>query len=228
MTGMSVYDKATQLQSHVRRLSEGAAGEREALRIAQRLTDLRAALNTLGKHIEVAQALNRLGAGNLLDLSDADAGRAAFARKAQPGTLPLDAVFRTAVQKVKAVTERIDRDMKIAWADWASKRIAELPLSRIPMLKPDTQRSARNRRTSLERAAKRDALARADIELFKGSLSALAELLQQADDPPEALSILLDRLSERPLALREVTDEQIALLREHRMDDQIGLLRTSA
>jgi hypothetical protein len=57
----------------------------------------------------------------------------------------------------------------------------------------------------------------------------LSELLQQADEPPEALSTLLDRLSTRPPAtLREITDEQIALLRQHRMDDQIGLLRTGA
>src|SRR5262249_16387646 len=139
MTEMSVYEKATQLQSHARRLSEGRRGEQEAQRIAQRLIDLRAALKTLRNHVEVAHALNGLGADNLLDLSDADAGCAAFARKAPPGTLPSNAVFNTAIQKVKAVTDRIDQNTKIAWADWAGKHIAELPLSRIPMLRPDKQ-----------------------------------------------------------------------------------------
>lgn len=226
---MSVYYKATQVQSHARRLSQGSAGERETQRIARRLTDLRAALSTLRKHVEVAHELNALGWGKLVDLSDADTGRAAFASKAGPGTLPPDPVFKTAIQKVKTIAERIDQDTRTAWTDWATTCIDELPLSRIPMLQPETQRPAREKRTHLERAAQSETISRTDIALFTVTLRALSELLQQADDPPDELSTLLDRLSQRPpVTLHEVTDEQIALLRQHGMDDQIGLLRKGA
>lgn len=229
MSAMSVHDKATQVQSHGRRLAEGATGEREADRVAQRLAEIRAQLAALRQKVTMAQALNGLGMGDLVDVSDVDDGRAGFERKAQPGALPSNTVFRTAEQKIKNVTERIGRETQAAWAAWARERLETLPLSRISMLTPDEQQSARDRQAELERSAAKDKITTSDIRLFITTHAHLAEVLNEAKDPPEALLTLLDRLGKRPvLTLRQVTDDEIALLRQCGMDDQIGLLRKGA
>lgn len=226
MNAMSVYDKATQVQNHARRLAEGAAGEREADRVAQRIADVRAQLAALRQQVAVAQVLNNLELNELIDLSDVNDGRAGFERKAQPGALPSNTVFKTAEQKIKKVTERIGRETQAAWATWARERLSVLPLSRIPTLTPEEQRSARERQAELERSAAKDKITTSDIRLFTATYTHLKEVLDEADDPPDALLTLLDRLDKRPvLTLRQVTDEEIALLRQCGMDDQIGLLR---
>lgn len=229
MTNASVYDKAVQLQGHARRLAAGAVGEREADRVALRLSELRTLLTGLRRQIAVTRALHKQGAGLEIDLTDVDDGRVGFERKAQPGALPSEDVFRTARQKVKAVTVRIERENKEAWVLWANERLGTLPLARIPMLVGEDQTLARERRTNLEKGAKSGEVTSDRIIVFANTYAALAEALEEAPEPPEALLALLERLGQRPApTLHDVTDEEIALLREHAMDSQITLLRKNA
>ncbi|MEY9846179.1 hypothetical protein ABH940_003264 [Streptacidiphilus sp. BW17] len=228
MSEMSVYDKATQLQNHARRLAAGAAGDREAGRIAERIAELRVQLNELRQQISVARALQAQGAYDFARLSDVEDGRVGFERKAQPGALPSNDVFKTARQKVKAATQRAESEVQAAWSTWSNDRLSALPLARIPMLPPDEQQVARERRAELERAAKNGKATTSGIAVFAATSAALAEMLHDAQDPPDELLALLDRLGKRPVSLREVTDEEIALLRAYAIDDQIGLLRKGA
>ncbi|MEU1477357.1 hypothetical protein [Streptomyces sp. NPDC005760] len=228
MTILSVYDKAVQLQNRARQIAAGAVGEKEATRVLSRTKELRAALAELRNQVELSHALAGLGAAAKPDLAGIDSARTAFDRKARNG-LPSDTVFNTARRKVQEFTDRLKGDNSEAWSSWATARIAGLPLARIPMLSADEREAARGREKELRQAAAAKSLSKAGITLFTGTYAILAEALHDKSDPPKELLDLLDRLEKRPSpTLRDITDADIALLRQFDMDLHITLQRTGA
>ncbi|MGF0177269.1 hypothetical protein ACQF36_44530 [Streptomyces sp. Marseille-Q5077] len=228
MTNVSVYDKAVQLQNRARQIAAGAVGEKEAARVLSRTKELRAALAELRNQVELTHALAALEATGKPDLAGIDTARTAFERKARNG-LPSDTVFNTARRKVQELTDRLKGDNSEAWSSWATARITGLPLVRIPMLSSAEREAARGREKELRQAAAAKSLSKADITLFTSTYAILAESLHDKSDPPNELLDLLERLEKRPSpTLRDITDTDIALLREFEMDLHITLQRTGA
>ncbi|MFF4802316.1 hypothetical protein ACFY1U_28590 [Streptomyces sp. NPDC001351] len=228
MTQRPVYEMALQLQDRARQLAEGEAGEKEAARVSSRITELSARLAELRKEVAVALALKEQGAPIGPSLSAASDGLEPFTRRAQNGW-PGDQAFNTAKRKVQAAADALRDENLTAWSEWSARQLASLPLARIPMLPPQEQASARSRRTDLERAASAKAIATGDITLFVTRCEALAESLRDAKEPPAELLALLERLDSRPApTLLDITDQEIALLREFAMDGQVTLTRKGA
>ncbi|WLW55198.1 hypothetical protein [Streptomyces sp. YU58] len=223
---MSVYEKAKLLEDHASRIADGEDSQRQATRVSGRLLELRSQLNQLRSQLAVTQALQSRGAGLDIDLSGIDDGRAGFERSLGPSGLPSNQVFNTAKKKTQAVTDRLAEENQAAWSAWTEQLLADLPLARISMLvELETEKQASKRQLELERIARGKASKEA-ITTFTTTYAGLAELLQDTQDPPEALVDLLNRLREQPgLTLSDVTDEEIALLRECRMDAHITLKR---
>lgn len=226
MTRMSVYEKAKLLEDHASRIADGEDSQRQATRVSGRLLELRSQLNQLRSQLAATQALQSRGAGLDIDLSGIDDGRAGFERSLGPSGLPSNQVFNTAKKKTQAVTDRLTEENQAAWSAWTEQLLADLPLARISMLvELETEKQASKRQFELERIARGKASKEA-ITTFTTTYAGLAELLQDTQDPPEALVDLLNRLREQPgLTLSDVTDEEIALLRECRMDAHITLKR---
>ncbi|MFJ6553131.1 hypothetical protein ACIQNT_12855 [Streptomyces luteogriseus] len=223
-----MYEMALQLQDRARQLAEGEAGEKEAARVSSRITELSARLAELRKEVTLALALKEQGAATGPSLSVASDGLEPFANRAQSGW-PGDQAFNTAKRKVQAAAVAIREENLAAWAEWSGRRLASLPLARIPMLPPTEQASARSRRLDLERAASAKAVTTGDITLFVTKCEALAESLRDAKEPPVELLALLERLDTRPApTLLDITDQEIALLREFAMDGQVTLTRKGA
>ncbi|MEV8095182.1 hypothetical protein [Kitasatospora sp. NPDC085879] len=228
MTALSVYDKAVQLQNRVRQIAEGEVGEKEADRVLGRVKELGVALADFRTQFGVSRELARLGAAELPDLTAVEAARTAFERKARVG-LPANPVFNTARRKIEESTDTLRSANSEAWSSWASGKLAELPLARIPMLPPDDRAVARARAKELQQAIASKSLSKSTIVLFTGTYELLAESLQGKSDPPEELLSLLTRLESRPSpTLRDITDSDIALLRRFEMDTYITLQRTAA
>ncbi|WP_330340134.1 hypothetical protein [Streptomyces sp. NBC_00557] len=228
MTNLSVYDKAVQLQNRARQIAAGAVGEKEAARVLSRTKELRGALAELRNQVELGRTLADLGAADEPDLTGVDTARTAFERKARNG-LPSDTVFNTARRKVQEITVRLKSENSEAWSSWAAAQIADLPLARIPMLSAGEREAARGREKELRQAAATKSLSKADITLFTGTYAILAESLHDKSDPPNELLTLLERLEKRPSpTLRDITDDDIALLRQFEMDLHITLQRTGA
>lgn len=226
MTQMSVYEKAKLLEDHASRIADGEESQRQAARVATRLMELRSQLNQLRSQLAVAQALQARGAGLDIDLSSIDDGRAGFERSLGPSGLPSNQVFNTAKKKAQVVADRLGEANQAAWSVWTAQLLEELPVARISMLlDPGAEKQASARHAELERLAKGKA-SQDSITNFAVTHAGLAELLQDAQDPPQALAVLLDRLREQSgLTLRDVTDEEIALIREYGMDAHISLKR---
>lgn len=228
MTNVSVYDKAIQLQNRARQIAAGAVGEKEAARVLNRSGELRAGLAELRTQVELSHALAALGAAHHPNLSDIDTARSAFERKALNG-LPSDAVFNTARKKVQEAASRLKTESSAAWATWATAQVAALPLARIPILSREEREAARTREKDLRQAVATKNLSKADLTLFTGMYGLLAESLHDKSDPPDELLNLLGVLDKRPSpTLRDITDSDIALLRQFEMDIDITLQRSGA
>ncbi|MFD9532108.1 hypothetical protein [Streptomyces sp. NPDC060010] len=226
MTQMSAYEKSKLLEDHASRIADGEESQRQATRVSARLMELRSQLDQLRCQLAVTHALQAQGAGLDIDLSGVDDGRAGFERSLGPSGLPSNQVFNTAKKKTQAVTDRLGEANQAAWSTWTGRLLEALPVARISMLlDPKAEKQASARHAELERVARGKASKEA-ITTFAVTHASLAELLQDAQDPPQALAVLLDRLREQTgLTLRDVTDEEIALIREYGMDAHISLKR---
>ncbi|MET7295410.1 hypothetical protein ABZS79_25270 [Streptomyces griseoloalbus] len=223
---MSVYEKAKLLEDHASRIADGEDSQRQATRVSRWLLELRSQLNQLRSQLAVTHALQSRGAGLDIDLSGIDDGRAGFERNLGPSGLPTNPAFSTAKKKTQAVTDRLAEENQAAWSAWTAQLLAELPLARISMLvEVEAEKQASKRQLELERISRGKASKEA-ITTFATTYAGLAELLQETQDPPEALVGLLNRLrAQSGLTLSDVTDEEITLLRQCRMDAHITLKR---
>ncbi|MGW3427024.1 hypothetical protein ACWDHW_03550 [Streptomyces melanosporofaciens] len=228
MTDLSVYDKAVQLQNRARQIAVGAVGEKEATRVLTRTKELRVALAELRTQVELNRILTLLGAADRADLSGIDSARSAFERKALNG-LPSDTVFNTARKKVQESAAKFKSNNGEAWVAWSTAQFAGLPLVRIPMLPSGERDAARNREKELRQAVATKNLSTSDVTLFTSTFALLSESLHDKSDPPSELLELLALLEKRPSpTLRDLSDADIALLRQFEMDLHITLQRTGA
>jgi hypothetical protein len=224
----TVFDKVEQLRSEARRLVTAEQGADEARRIGNRVTKLKVSLGELRTQVELARKVNETIGSIRVDLSTVDDGYRDFEAKVRSVTNPGEAVFDRANRRIAAVCKRLEEEIRAAWSTWASARISELPLTRIPMLPLGDQPKARRTRDELERWSRTNELSRSTISLFMTSIDGLADVLAGAPDAPSEVADLMLRLSgDRPPTLAEITDEEISLLRSLHLDDQIALKRIS-
>ncbi|WP_133305976.1 hypothetical protein [Microbispora triticiradicis] len=219
----SVHDKALKLQSEVRRLDLGRKDIQQAQRIAERVHTLRAALGDLRSKVTVARTLERR-TGIRVDLSGLDSGRTELARKAAGG-LPSDNSFNAASRKIKEATEQISKEILEQWRNWTEDQLELLPTNRISMLERSRQEAARSTLKNLRNNARSPRIATSDINLFVTQYEGLKDELTQTPDAPEDLLQLLARLNATTLSLQDVSDDEIALLRQYSMDSEVELRR---
>lgn len=225
---LSVLHKAERLQAEARRLNEGEKGAEEARRISERISTLRLQLGLLQQHIRTARALMAQPEGPDIDLSGIDAGQATFARQCQAG-LPPNQSFTRATQAVQKVADRIAQDTLEAWRTWTQEQLQALELARQAMLSLNDQTRAKALHQELTKTARSTTVALPAIALFANAHAELAELLRTAPPPPEGLKKLLDRLaSGTALLLSDITDAEIALLRQASLDTDLELRRRRA
>ncbi|EFL39110.1 hypothetical protein [Streptomyces griseoflavus] len=226
---LSVLQKAERLQAEARRLNEGAKGEEEARRISERIIVLRTHLVTLQRHLRIARSLMTQPASPDIDLSGIDSGLAAFSRQCEGGGLPPNAAFTRASTAVQKTAQRIAQDSQEAWRQWTQTQLTELELARQVMLSIGEQSRAKSLHQDLVKAARTAEVDASAITLFANAHAELAELLSTAPAPPPELQTLLDRLaSGTSQLLKDITDAEIALLRQCQLDGDLEVRRRRA
>ena len=221
-----VLDRAVLLQNEVRRLEAGAQDQGQALRIARRVAEIKAALTVVAGHVRAARALQRHNAGAAINLTGLDAGRDGLARLAA-GSIPSDPGFVAARRKIQATADRLAAEVQAAWRAWADQQLSALPDHMIAVLPPDQQAQARTTLKNLRNLASVKNITAADIAEYASAYEGLTEELSEMMDVPEAVATIMNRVSDGGATLRDLNDDEIALLRAYRMDGEIELRRKS-
>jgi hypothetical protein len=219
-----VLDRAIRLQNEVRRLEAGAQGEGQALRIAGRVAEIQSALTDLAGHVRAARALKQHDPGAAIDLTGLDAGRDGLARLAV-GSIPSDPAFVAARRKVRATTVRITAELLAAWKIWADHQLSTLPEHKIAVLPIERQPWARATLKNLRSLSGAKTITTADIAEFASAYKGLTEELSEIISVPEKIVTIMNRIWAGGVTLRNLSDEEIVLLRKYRMDGEIELRR---
>jgi len=220
---ISVADKAQALTAEASRIRQGFDAQHDAERVVNRSDEILAELARLRGLVATAERLNAVSTVELIALTNLDDGRAALARHAKTG-LPSNQAFSAAKQKIGGVISRLRTTLRDAWTTWTSERTAELPLARISLLAADQQESALECQSELQRLTRIAEPTRADVSLFRSCIESLSEMLAEVPDLPDEATELVQRLRQSPwLTLADLTDAQIALLRDTGIARQIEL-----
>ena len=222
-TGCSILERALRMQAEVRRLDASAGTEQAARSTAQRVGELETALAGLTRHVQVGQKLARY-TGVEVDLDEVHDGLAELQRHAAVG-LPKDRVVATARRKVDASANRLADRNQQAWRRWTAAAYAEIPTNRSAGLDREHQALVREMIIELARLRDRPNPAVTDIAEFSAKHAAVLQELEVAAVAPDELLALLARLDSRTTTLRDLTDPDIELLREHGIDGEIEIRR---
>ncbi|MEU2661923.1 hypothetical protein [Micromonospora sp. NPDC007220] len=221
MTAISVLDKARALTAEANRLREGSEAEDNAKRVLTQAEELSGTLERLRRLVEAARALRAQGVD--FDLERVDDGRERFSRLATDGLPSVQAIVG-ARRTVDAVLQRTRAALTQIWLQWASERIAELPVQRLAVLSAAEQRAEQSTLGELKSLSKIDVPHAREISSFAAAHAGLKEALDNLREPDPELEQLLFRLSRR-IMLDQVSDADIALLREYGLADQVELHR---
>ncbi|MCK9871171.1 hypothetical protein MRI28_16255 [Nocardiopsis dassonvillei] len=221
----SVLDKALKLQSEVRRLEANTQGTEEVKRVATRVDEIRTELGNIRKQLHVAEEL-RKHASVEVNLTGIKAGLKNLEDKAAGG-IPSNQTFISARGKARKVAEDLASRVQDTWRGWTEEQMKALPVDRVPMLDLDRQADADRILKDLRKASARE-VTKSDVLTFTSQYNHLSEELRETKNAPEELIALVDRLVSKDMTLHDLTDEDIALLREHSWDRRIALQRKGA
>ncbi|NYI97120.1 hypothetical protein HNR12_003397 [Streptomonospora nanhaiensis] len=219
----SVLDKALKLQSEIRRLDASNQGVEQAKRVAQRVDETTAALSGLRSSLEAAKALATHTAADMPRTSTQ--GALDTLRRKAAGGLPDNRAFTDARRNIERTAKEVSAQVEEGWHAWAQERLASLPLRNIPVLERTRQDEARRMLRDLRKQAAADVPTATTLTMFLSQYDHLKEQLEEFGDVPEELVALFERLDRGGLTLRDLTDEEVALLRTHAWDGAVELRR---
>lgn len=226
----SVLELAREMANEANRIKSGQKAKENAERVLTRVVETKAVLKKLEQTVTAARRLTEVSGATAIDPTGLDDGRANLERLArQSSNLPSDSAFNGAKKKIGDVVKRVTDDFKAAWAEWARQAVGGMPSIKISQLDLADQAAARARWDALVRASRVPSPKTDDINSFKSDLDYLHEVLDPLPPLPGPVRELYDRLARRPyLTLTDITDEQIAMLREAGVAAQIEVRRRGA
>lgn len=223
---IAVLATAEALRREAHRLDEGAGAEAEAKRISGKTDQISAELGELDKAVVVARyLLHTSGSAVSIDFEAAAAGLTNFGRHVKAG-LPSDAAFTAAKNKIIGATSELRTSLGEQWADLTARRMSALPVGRIVLLPQSEQQEQRGRLEAVRTLAKKSPPEIADVRQFELAYGLLKETLDELPDPAPEISVLLQKLEQRPRpTLADLTDDDIHLFRQAGIANQIELRR---
>ncbi|MFI9811654.1 hypothetical protein [Saccharothrix variisporea] len=219
----SVLGRALRMQAEIRRLDASASAEQAAKSTAQRVRELESALADLTAQVRLARALSKYSKADV-PLGDIHGGLAELQRQASTG-LPKDRAVDTARRRVASSVAELAQRSQEVWRAWTTTAFEAVPANRLAGLDPARQRATRTMVEQLAQLRRKSKPAITDVVEFGTKHAEVLEELAAAADASDELLALLARFATTPITLRDITDEEIALLREHGMDGEIEIRR---
>lgn len=220
----SVLEKARALQNQARHIAEAQKDAVQQERVVRRIEEVRSALERAGGQVRVAGLLKER-TGQSVDLSSLATAYERFAHKSRGG-LPPDRVFTEAQRALEACAKEIASVVRKVWDEWARSRVGGVSSVRFAALAPQERREAENLLRELRGYLERKAIDGGTIRAFCVAYAELLRLLEHApSDVPAKLAQLIERIDGGGLTLRDLSADDIALLRAYDQDVWISVTR---
>ena len=212
-TPRHLLEKAQKLTALADTLGAERQQKNEAERISQRTHELRTAVQLLDSAVQSARAVEELDSSFAWGVDEARARQRKFVGVIKRYRMPSDNVFNSACGDVRDFAATVERKSRRAWTAWKDQALAALPMSRLVTLDPSEQKEANRLRENLFETGTYNDPTPLSIRLFQRELRELTALLENAPELPAELEGLYRELCTNGVALSNVDDETIALLR---------------
>jgi hypothetical protein len=222
----SVLELAQAVTREANLISEGEEGRLKAEQVQTRVSEVTAALTKLAQVVTAARRLAKESGEAAVNLTGLNDGLKNFSGYVSRDGLPSNLAFNSARGKIEGVTKRVGSELTEAWGSWTKREMASIPRNRIDLLDQADKKAANEKWADLSRTAKAPSPSVTDIIAVKSDFDYFKEVLEGVKPPTGPIAILLPRLDRpRGVTLAELTDEDIAVLREFGIAGQIEVRR---
>ncbi|MEV5931904.1 hypothetical protein AB0L56_03795 [Streptomyces sp. NPDC052079] len=220
----SVLDKARELQNQARHIAEARKDAVQQERLVRRIDEVRGALDKATGQVTIASLLKER-TGQSVDLTPLMGAYERFVNKSRGG-LPGDRVFTEAQKALEACAKEFTSAIREAWAQWARAQVSGVSSVRFAALAPAERREAEALLRDLRAYAERRAV---DGTVIRGFCTAYADMMRllahAPSDVPAELAQLVERIDAGGMTLRDLSADDIALLRQYDQDVWISVTR---
>lgn len=208
----SLLTRAKRLQTFARAERNDKEATQDNERTTLALGKLDAAITDLTVALKTYDVLEALGV-QLSPLPDLGTAPTELREHVTSVGRPTPERLTGSVGKVSRAAKSILDDLDSRWRVWAAERLDEIPRQRIPRLAPAERRQIEARLASL-RMDSRSAPSSASVSQFKVGLDAVNDVLAHVAVHSLLEDALSKVMSSPPITLAELSDEEIAALRD--------------
>ncbi|MGP3977850.1 hypothetical protein ACTWQF_28310 [Streptomyces sp. 8N114] len=220
----SVLEKARELQNKARHIAEAQKDAVQQERVVRRIDEVRSALEKATGQVSIAELL-RERTGHSVDMAALVHAYERFETKSRGG-LPADRVFTEAQRTLQLCAKDIAAEIRDVWGEWARTRVSGVSSARFAALAPAERREAETLLRDIRAYAERRNVDGTVIRSFCTAYAEVQRLVEHApSDVPPALAQLIERIDAGGLTLRDLTADDIELLRAYDQDAWISVTR---
>jgi len=220
----SVLEKARELQNQARHIAEAQKDAVQQERVVRRIDEVRSALEKATGQAGIAQLL-RERTGQSVGCASLVSAYERFEAKSRGG-LPADRVFTEAQRALEQCAKEIAAAIREAWAQWARTCVSGVSSARFAALAPAERREAEALLRDMRGYAERRSVDGAAIRSFCAAHDEVLRLVEHApSEVPPQLAELIERIDAGGLTLRDLSEDDIALLRAYDQDVWISVTR---
>ncbi|MGW5258153.1 hypothetical protein ACWERW_35400 [Streptomyces sp. NPDC004012] len=220
----SVLDKARALQNQARHIAEAQKDAAQQERVVRRIDEVRSALEKATGQVAIA-ALLKERTGQSVSLASLVNAYERFENKSRGG-LPADRVFTEAQRALEACAKEFSSAIREAWVAWARACVSGVSSVRFAALAPAERREAEALLREMRGHAERKTVDGTVIRAFCTAYADMGRLLERApSEVPAELAQIIERIDSGGLTLRDLSADDIALLREYDQDVWISVTR---
>jgi hypothetical protein len=222
----SVLELAQAVTREANLISEGEESRLKAEQVQTRVSEVTSELAKLTRAVTAARQLTKESGEAAVNLTELTDGLKNFSGYVSRDGLPSNPAFNSARGKIEGVTKRVNAELATVWASWTTREMAAVPKNRIELLDQADKKEAYYKWVDLATTAKVPYPSVADIIALKSAVDDLKERLKGIKDPTGPIATLLPLLDRpRGVTLAELTDEDIAALREFGIAGKIEVRR---
>jgi hypothetical protein len=222
---MALLDDALTLSARARSIGADRSDIEQRNRLAARVTDLRTAIDTISKLLELRREAIATGVGIGWRPSRLSSAYQALLRASQGG-LPTEKHLNTAQSQIARTTTELNKAVEAGWKPWAEEQLNRVPHEKIAVLQGDEQQAAVKDWNQLKRLAAKAPKTNREIVEFVRLRDRIIRALRPVPHLSEDLRDLFQRLDGKPpLTLADLSDSSIAMLREAGFASQVQLSR---